>query len=82
MTCTYPHCEPGQAGTHCRAECRHKRLPKGCDQQGRYPEAAEACTDIGADDRCVEAVSIAAVSVVVALVTVAAITAVVLAYFL
>lgn len=22
MTCTYPHCEPGQAGTHCRAECR------------------------------------------------------------
>ena len=22
MTCTYPHCEPGQAGTHCRDECR------------------------------------------------------------
>lgn len=24
--------------------------PRGCDQQGRYPEAAEAATDIGADD--------------------------------
>jgi hypothetical protein len=27
-----------------------KKLPMGCDQQGRYPEAAEAATDIGADD--------------------------------
>lgn len=27
-----------------------KPLPKGCDQQGRYPQAAEACTDIGSDD--------------------------------
>ena len=25
------------------------RLPRGCDQQGRYPEAAEACTEIGAE---------------------------------
>ena len=25
-------------------------LPKGCDHQGRHPEAAEAATDIGADD--------------------------------
>ena len=24
-----------------------RRLPRGCDQQGRYPEAAEAATDIG-----------------------------------
>jgi hypothetical protein len=24
--------------------------PKGCDQQGRYPEAAEACTELGSDD--------------------------------
>jgi hypothetical protein len=22
-------------------------VPKGCDQQGRYPEAAEAATEIG-----------------------------------
>ena len=25
-------------------------IPPGCDQQGRYPEAAEAATEIGADD--------------------------------
>ena len=24
-------------------------LPRGCDQQGRYPEAAEACTELGVD---------------------------------
>jgi hypothetical protein len=27
-----------------------RRLPKGCDQQGRYPEAAEAATEVGQDD--------------------------------
>lgn len=26
------------------------RIPYGCDQQGRHPEAAECCTEIGADD--------------------------------
>ena len=26
------------------------KLPKGCDQQGRHPEAAEAATDIGAEE--------------------------------
>ena len=26
------------------------RIPKGCDQQGRYPEAAEAATEVGSDD--------------------------------
>jgi hypothetical protein len=25
-------------------------IPKGCDQQGRYPEAAEAATDVGVED--------------------------------
>lgn len=25
-------------------------IPTGCDQQGRYPEAAEAATELGADD--------------------------------
>jgi hypothetical protein len=24
-------------------------LPNGCDYQGRYPQAAEACTEIGAE---------------------------------
>ena len=26
------------------------KLPQGCDQQGRYPEAAEAATDIGQEE--------------------------------
>jgi len=25
------------------------RIPKGCDQQGRYAQAAECCTELGAD---------------------------------
>ena len=25
-------------------------IPKGCNQQGRYPEAAEAATDLGVDE--------------------------------
>jgi hypothetical protein len=27
-----------------------RRLPRGCDQQGRFPEAAEAATEVGVDD--------------------------------
>jgi len=27
-----------------------RRLPYGADQQGRYPEAAEPCTDVGQED--------------------------------
>jgi hypothetical protein len=30
------------------------RIPKGCDQQGRYSEAAEAATEVGIDDDAVE----------------------------
>jgi hypothetical protein len=26
------------------------KMPKGCDYQGRYPEAAEAATEVGIDD--------------------------------
>jgi hypothetical protein len=26
------------------------RIPRGCDQQGRYPQAAEPCTELGQDD--------------------------------
>ena len=29
---------------------RRVHVPAGCDQQGRYPQAAEACTHLGADD--------------------------------
>lgn len=28
---------------------RRPYIPKGCDYQGRYPQAAEACTELGAD---------------------------------
>jgi hypothetical protein len=31
-----------------------KKLPKGLDYQGRYPEAAEAATEVGIDDDAVE----------------------------
>ena len=27
-----------------------RKLPYGADQQGRYPEAAEPCTDVGHED--------------------------------
>jgi hypothetical protein len=30
------------------------KMPKGCDYQGRYPEAAEAATEVGIDDDAVE----------------------------
>ena len=33
-----------------RSPLQHPRIPLGCDQQGRYPEAAEAATEVGADD--------------------------------
>jgi len=26
------------------------KMPRGCDQQGRFPEAAEAATEIGQDE--------------------------------
>jgi hypothetical protein len=42
---TYSH----QANPPRRAH-RVPRIPKGCDQQGRHPEAAECCTEVGADD--------------------------------
>jgi hypothetical protein len=31
-----------------------RRLPRGCDYQGRFPEAAEAATEVGVDDDAVE----------------------------
>ena len=29
---------------------QHSRIPLGCTNQGRNPEAAEACTELGTDD--------------------------------
>lgn len=54
-------------------------IPKGCDQQGRYPQAAESATDLGADqdddfvdDLIPVALTIAAVGVLAIVVSVAA----------
>jgi hypothetical protein len=33
-----------------RTSIQHPRVPIGCDQQGRYPEAASCCTEIGFED--------------------------------
>jgi len=43
------------------------RVPMGCDQQGRYPQAAECCTELGNEDddgNSVMPLAIAAVAVV------------------
>lgn len=37
-------------GELVRRRNRIPRVPAGCDAQGRRPQAAEACTDLGADD--------------------------------
>jgi hypothetical protein len=29
---------------------QHPRVPRGCDQQGRYPQAAECCTELGQEE--------------------------------
>ena len=48
-------------------------IPKGCDQQGRHPEAAEAATEIGADDG-LETVGQVALLAIIIVVTVAVIS--------
>jgi hypothetical protein len=29
---------------------QHPRIPHGCDQQGRHPQAAECCTELGQEE--------------------------------
>jgi hypothetical protein len=29
---------------------QHTRVPHGCDQQGRHPQAAECCTELGQEE--------------------------------
>ena len=29
---------------------QHTRIPHGCDQQGRHPQAAECCTELGQEE--------------------------------
>ena len=67
MTCTFPHCEPGQAGTHCRPGCRVERIC--CDgqcNQGRncpltQPEPVRGMED--AESEIFEAVALVVVGV-------------------
>ena len=33
-----------------QSSLHHPRIPLGCDYQGRHPEAAECCTEIGHTD--------------------------------
>ena len=48
-------------------------IPKGCDQQGRYPEAAEAATEVGADDDFAEDYTAMLTDISVAIVVIAVI---------
>ena len=50
-----------------------RRLPKGCDYQGRYPQAAEAATDVGQEDEEYEDRVILWAAVAIATVTLIAI---------
>jgi len=50
-------------------------IPKGCDQQGRLPEAAEAATEVGVnDDDGLKTVGQVALLAIVIVVTIAAIS--------
>ena len=50
-------------------------IPKGCDQQGRHPEAAEAATEVGVkDDDGLETVGSVVLPAIIIVVTIAAIS--------
>lgn len=53
-------------------------IPRGCDQQGRYPEAAEAATDVGLDEPERDTMRVALVDLAIATAIVGAIAVVVL----
>jgi hypothetical protein len=55
-----------------------KTLPKGCDQQGRHPEAAEAATEIGIEEPEHDMLRVVIDDALWAMVAVAAVAAVVL----
>ena len=43
-----------------------RRLPAGCDQQGRYPQAAEACTDLGVEEPDIDPVRVVLTDTIIA----------------
>ena len=49
-------------------QVHNPRIPMGCDQQGRYPQAAECCTELGCEeDSCNSVMPLAVATVVVVL---------------
>jgi hypothetical protein len=54
------------------------KLPQGCDQQGRHPEAAEAATDLGIEEPEDDSLRVVIDDVLLALAGIAAICVVVL----
>jgi hypothetical protein len=54
------------------------KLPQGCDQQGRHPEAAEAATDLGIEEPEDDSLRVVIDDVLLALAGIAAICIVVL----
>jgi hypothetical protein len=53
-------------------------IPKGCDQQGRYPQAAESATEVGTDDDFAEDYTAMLTDISVAIVVIAVIGIIVL----
>jgi hypothetical protein len=60
----------------------HPRIPHGCDQQGRYPQAAEPCTDLGQEDDETTAADVGIIAMLLVLAAVLTVITVVLGVML
>jgi hypothetical protein len=54
-------------------------IPKGCDQQGRYPQAAEAATDLGIEEPDIDPVRVVVEDTLLAMALLAVVGVMVLA---
>ena len=61
---------------------KHPRIPHGCDQQGRYPQAAEPCTDLGQEDDETTAADVGIIAMLLVLAAVLTVITVVLGVML
>jgi hypothetical protein len=52
------------------------RIPNGCDQQGRYPEAAHSATEVGQDEEQADLVFLWAVVVILTVTIIAVVVAI------
>jgi hypothetical protein len=57
----------------------HPRIPHGCDQQGRYPQAAEPCTELGQEHDETTAADVGRIAMLLVLAAVLTVITVVLA---